>query len=567
MPIPRIAIVGRPNAGKSSLLNMIAGAKVSIVDPTPGVTRDRVAAIVDLEHPEGPGAGPFKPVEIIDTGGFGVYTAEGARYDEVGADLATLTGDIESQIAAAVESADIVLFAVDAQTGISPHDREIATLLREGRLGPAAIRSQGRRPSRGEARGARGAKVRVVATKVDGPKWEPHGQELAGLGFGEPFMCSAKNNYMRRELIDALYELLPRPKDQVPAHADLCLAIIGKRNSGKSTLVNTLAGEPRMIVSEIAGTTRDAVDVRFELDGRAVVAIDTAGLRRKKSFQNMVEWYALDRSERAIARADVVLLLLDAGEKLSQVDEQLAMMCQKSFKPVVIVVNKWDDEETGVLGKVGRKGRPVTTEDYEDYVRDELKGLSFAPISFMSAKRGLNVRETIDLAFELRDQAGARVGTGKLNRLVRVMLEQRAPSDKHGTQAKVYYVAQTAVHPPTITLVVNNPDMFTLNYQRYLLNRFREELPFAEVPIRLQIRPRKAGAPKGEAPIAQAGVVTPGVRKRRSRSGRLSGAEPPNPLNPPDPSSSPGASKASSRRRGKDPGEFVEDAAAYFEDE
>src|SRR5262249_12941305 len=152
-------------------------------------------------------------------------------------------------------------------------------------------------------------------------------------------------------------------------HADLCIAIIGKRNSGKSTLVNTLAGEPRMIVSEIAGTTRDAVDVRFELDGRSIVAIDTAGLRRKKSVQKMVEWYALDRAERAIVRADAVLLLLDPSEKLSQVDEQLAMMCQKSFKPVIIVVNKWDEEETGVVGKVGKKGRPVTTEDYEEYVR------------------------------------------------------------------------------------------------------------------------------------------------------------------------------------------------------
>jgi GTPase len=473
MPVPRIAIVGRPNVGKSSLLNMLAGEKVAIVDPTPGITRDRVSVIIDLPSPDG--AGPVKSVEFTDTGGYGVYTAEGGRYDDVGADLSTLTKDIEFQIAEAVRTSDLVLFALDTQAGITPQDQEIARLLREQRLG---------KPRGG---GGPTVPVRVVATKCDGPKWEAHALEFAALGFGEPLMCSAKSNYFRRDLIDHLWELMPEPAGDAEPAADLKLAIVGKRNAGKSTLVNTLAGQPRVIVSEIAGTTRDAVDVRFEMDGRSLLAIDTAGLRRKRSMKEPVEWYALDRARRAIDRADVVLLLLDATERASQVDEQLAMLVQKAYKPCIIVVNKWDMVE----GRAGPKGRPVTPRDYETYLRKELKGLSFAPISLISAEDGTNVRETIALAFDLFAQANDRVGTGKLNRLIREILDTRGPSSKLGTFAKVLYVSQVRTRPPTILMVVNKPELFTANYERYLLNRFREELPYPEVPIKLIIRARR----------------------------------------------------------------------------
>ncbi len=478
MPIPRVAIVGRPNVGKSSLMNMLAGAKVSIVDPTPGVTRDRVSAIVDLEHSEQDG--PKKVAEFIDTGGFGVYTAEGARYDEIGADLATLTESIEAQIAQAVETADLVLFCIDVQQGITPIDEEIARQLREGRY------AKGGNRAKGEHR--RTPPVQIVATKTDGPKWELHALELSALGFGEPLMCSAMNNYLRRAFVDAMYELLPENvEEEQDAKADLLLAIVGKRNAGKSTLVNTLAGEPRMIVSEIAGTTRDAVDVKFEMDGRTMIAIDTAGHRRKKSFQNMVEHFAFDRVQRSIERADVVILLLDGTDPISQVDEQLAALIQKAYKPVIIVVNKWDLIE----GRNDPKGRPVTTKTYEKYVRNELRALHFAPIAFMSGEKGENVRATVELAFELKQQAAERVTTGKLNRLIRGILETRGPTDTKGTQAKVYYVAQTGVEPPTITMVVNHPELFRPNYMRFLMNRFREELPFEEVPVRLVVRARR----------------------------------------------------------------------------
>lgn len=499
MPIPRVAIVGRPNVGKSSLMNMLARAKVSIVDPTPGVTRDRVSAIVLLEHPDA--KGPVRPIEFVDTGGFGVYTAEGERYDDVGEDLAQLTGSIESQIAAAVRDADLVLFAVDAQAGVTPQDEEIARLLREQRLG---------RPTASAPRGARDANarrvpVRVVATKVDGPRWETHALEMSALGFDEPLMVSAKNNYMRRDLFDALYFLVPHTQDEnTPApHADMKFAIIGKRNAGKSTLVNTLAGEPRMIVSEIAGTTRDAVDVRFEMDGKVLVAIDTAGLRKKKSFAGPVEWYAFDRLKLSVDRADVVLLLIDATTPVSQVDQQVAMLAQKAFKPTIIVVNKWDLAE----GKVGPKGKKIGVDDYEQYLRREMKGLWYAPISFISGETGRNVRETIDLAIEMHQQASLRVTTGKLNRMVGAIVERNGPPSKIGAHAKLYYVAQTGVNPPTIVMVVNKPELFTANYQRFLLNRFREELPFTEVPIRLVIR----GKRREEAEADRAQKATPVV--------------------------------------------------------
>jgi GTP-binding protein len=468
-------------------MNMIAGAKVSIVDPTPGVTRDRVAAIVDLQPPFR--GGEVKPVEFVDTGGFGVYVAEGERFDEVGADLAKLTGPIEEQIAKGVEEADLVLFAVDAQAGVTPADKEIARLLRERRLGGSKTKKGGKGEKKQDKKEKKSAApVRVVATKVDGPKWESHAMELANLGFGDPLPVSAKNNYFRRDFLEAIYGLLPEASgEEPPPRADLQVAIIGKRNSGKSTLVNQLAGEPRVIVSEIAGTTRDAIDVRFEMDGKSVVAIDTAGLRRKRSFQNMIDHFAFDRVQRAVDRCDVILLMIDGSEKISQVDEQLAMLAQRAFKPVVVVVNKWDMVE----GQPDRKGNPVTTKTFEAYLRAELKGLWFAPISFVSGETGLNVKDTIDLAFELRQQAAERVTTGKLNRIVRIIMEKRAPTDIKGTFAKVFYVAQTGVEPPTITMVVNHPDLFTPNYIRFLMNRFREQLPYSEVPIRIVIRARR----------------------------------------------------------------------------
>lgn len=489
MPVPRIAIVGRPNVGKSSLLNLLAKERLAIVDPTPGVTRDRLSAVVTLDPPDG--EGPEKMVELTDTGGFGVYVAQGKRYDEVGADLSTLTDDIEHQIAEGVSGADLILFAIDVQDGITPQDLEIAKMLREQKLG--------KREKNGKL-----IPVRVIATKVDGPSWETHAYELAGLGFGIPLMCSAKSKYMRRQMIDELYELIehwtPNEHDPDETETDLRLAIVGKRNGGKSTLVNTLAGQERVIVSEIAGTTRDAIDVRITLpDGRRITAIDTAGVRRKKSFQDQIEWYAFDRAQRAIARADVILLMLDAEQEVSQVDEQIASLVVESHKPVVIVVNKWDLAQ----GQRNKHGKIINAGDYETYIRKELLALSFAPIAFMAAKDGFNVKEVLDVAFELKEQASTRVSTGELNRLIHQIIERHHPASVGGSFGRVFFISQVKTNPPTIVMIVNKTEVFAGSYERYLMNRLREELPFGEVPIKLIFRSRK----RAELAMLKAGKV------------------------------------------------------------
>jgi GTP-binding protein len=470
MGVPKIAIVGRPNVGKSSLLNRLAGKRVSIVAPTPGVTRDRVTALVELDPPlESPPGSASTLVELVDTGGYGAYTAAGRRFDDIGADLTLLVPQIETQIRLAVEEAALVLFVVDAQAGLTTLDGTIATLLRKS----------------GAAR-----RVVVVANKVDGAKWVAQGQEASALGFGEPWCVSATTGFGVRELLDALHGRV-RPGDAAAPSEEMRLAIVGKRNSGKSTLINTLAGEPRVIVSEIAGTTRDAVDVRFRIEGRTLLAIDTAGARKRKSVSDDVELYAYDRMLAAVARADVVLLLIDATAEVSQVDQRLASELLRRFKPVVITVNKWDLVEDR-----------LKPQDYQEYLTERLRGLDFAPIAFVSAAANQGVREVIALAFNLFEQAGHVEPTAGLNRIVRSIVTRSGPSSRQGREARIYYAAQIGTHPPTIALVVNEPALFRGEYERYLLNRLHEELDCGEVPIRLLFRRRRRDEREAEDPVA-----------------------------------------------------------------
>lgn len=507
MSLYRVAIVGRPNVGKSSLLNMLAKAKVSIVDPTPGVTRDRVATVVQIPAPDG--RGPTRVAEVIDTGGYGVYVAEGARFNEIGEDLASLTPQIEAQIGEAVRTSDLTLFVIDTQAGVTAADREIATMLREGSFGRKG--RSGPKRKKGEA--ARGAlpPVLAVANKVDDSSWEADAAEAASLGFGAPLVVSAATNYMRRDFLERLWAALPKRPRSVEEESGeepaLKIAIIGKRNAGKSTIVNALAGEERVIVSEIAGTTRDAVDVRFERDGRVFVAIDTAGFRKRKSFADQVEWWAYDRARRALLRADVAVFVLDATTPISQVDKQLGSEIVKAFKPCVIVVNKWDLAE----GRKTPSGKPITTEDFQRYLDKELKGLGFCPIVFTSAAEGADegrVWAALETARDLHEESGKRVGTGELNRAMRPLME-RMPASKLGKKLKVLFASQIEVRPPTIVLVVNNPDLYTPQHERYVLNRIRETTPFGEVPVRLLVRGRRrdeAVQEGGEAPVSEHGV-------------------------------------------------------------
>lgn len=360
MSLPVVAIVGRPNVGKSSLLNCLVGRRISIVDATPGVTRDRISAPCPL------GEGY---VELVDTGGVGIE------------DVDKLTDEVESQIDFAVAQAAVILFVVDAREGFLPLDTTVAQLLRR-----------------------QDKPVILVANKVDIEGMSYEMSEFLKLGFGQPLAVSAKHSSGLADLRDAIAAALgPALTAEAPPQPVMKLAIVGKRNAGKSTFINALAGQQRVIVSETPGTTRDSVDVNIELEGRRLVVIDTAGIRKRKSLQGDIDFYSLHRAMRSIRRADVVAMMIDASLPVSQVDKDLAGDIAKLYKPVVLVVNKWDLAAGQAAG-----------EEYEEYLGKVFPELAFAPVSLTTAKDGVNVRQTIELAEELFSQSNTRVATAEL---------------------------------------------------------------------------------------------------------------------------------------------------------
>jgi GTP-binding protein len=440
MSLPIVAIVGRPNVGKSSLLNCIARRMISIVEPTPGVTRDRVTTICEADDVY---------FELVDTGGYGVKDSD------------NLTADIERQIALAIAQANLILFTVDVKDGIVPLDQEVARLLRP-----------------------HGDRVQLVVNKVDQPTREAQSAEFMRLGFGEPLLISALHGYGRAELIEAIVARVRSAFEAAPPDPVMHVAVIGRQNTGKSTFINALAGEERMIVSEVPGTTRDAVDLRFEKDGRTFVAIDTAGVKKRSKTGGSIDFYGYTRVTQSIKRADVCVLFIDALEKVTTVDKKLGRLVADEYKPCVLVVNKWD-----------LTGDRASTEDYGEYLGKTLNFLDFAPIVFTTAKDAHNTDAVIDTAWSLFQQARTRVSTSELNRALEEALAGRGPSPKRGQRPpRVYYATQISVAPPTIVLFVNDPALIKEEYKRYLIHRMQEHLPYAEVPLRVMFRPRRREA-------------------------------------------------------------------------
>lgn len=442
---PVVAIVGRPNVGKSTLLNTLARTRVAIVEPTPGVTRDRVGVLCTVAD---------RTVELVDTGGVGIVDKQG------------LEKDVEAQVEAAVRDAAAILFVVDVREGRTPLDDRVAGMLRRAT-----------------------DRVLLVANKAEAQRHSWNLGDFAAMGFGEPLAISAQERLALEDLEVWLDEKLPESPhlDVRLAPPDMKFALVGRVNAGKSSLVNRLVQDERMIVSEIPGTTRDSVDIRFEKDGAAFVVIDTAGIRKEKRVHGSVEFYAQRRAEKAMRRADVTILVLDATREVGRLDRQIAGYAVDGHHPVVVVANKWDLRPEG-----------VTPEAFTAYLDKTLPGVGFAPIVYTSALTGQNVDRVIEVAKGLHTQACTRVSTGELNRVIEAAYAIRRPRPRYGRIGRIYYASQVQVEPPTIVLFVNEPALFGGPYLRFLQNRFREMTPFTEIPIKIQLRARERSPSKND---------------------------------------------------------------------
>ena len=441
MGLPQVAIVGRPNVGKSSVFNWLAQKRLAIVDDQAGVTRDRLSYLMCHD-------GHY--FELVDTGGIGCE------------DVDNLTEQIEEQIQVAIDAANLILFIVDTQTGAMPLDDEVAKRLRHVVDTP----------------------VLCVANKTDNESLDPSADAFYKLGRGRLVRTSVKQNRGRQTLLDLIVERLPDSVDDeegtdlVP-ETNAKIAIVGRRNVGKSTFINELAGTERVIVSEIPGTTRDSIDVRFEIDGKVFTAIDTPGLRRRKSIKTDIDFYGLHRAQRSIRRSDIVLMFLDAGQRIGKVDKQLCGTIAAQYKPCIFVVNKWDLNASS-----------MPTDKWVQYLHDTFRTMHYVPIAFITAKTGRNVKALVNHAQMLFKQAQSRVATAMLNRIVRSALEYNPPPLDNHHQSKIYYATQVSTCPPTIVMFCKNPKSFAATYRRYLLRAMRDNLECSEVPIKLYLRSR-----------------------------------------------------------------------------
>ena len=432
MSKPLVAIVGRPNVGKSTFFNRIVGQRISIVEDTPGVTRDRLYADAEwCGH----------SFTLIDTGGLEIKSED------------VMWSHIRAQAQIAVETADVIVFMLDGKTGLTHEDYEVAAYLRKSR-----------KP------------ILLVVNKLDNN--EQHLlYDFYELGLGEPIGISAGQAKGLGEVLDEIVKLTGKYETEEKEEA-LKIAVVGKPNAGKSSLVNKLLGYDRVIVSDIAGTTRDAIDTRIKIGDKEYILIDTAGIRRKRSVEEDLEQYSVMRSLGAVRRADVCLIVIDSSEELSEQDVKIAGYVHEQGKPSVVVMNKWDVVEKDTY----------TIEKYNRKLKEELKFMDYFIPTYVSAKTGKRVDNLIKLAERAYENASRRISTGLLNDVLREAILTNEPPSKNGKRLKIYYVTEVSANPPTFVIFVNDDTLMHFSYRRYLENALRRSFDFEGTPIRLIIR-------------------------------------------------------------------------------
>jgi GTP-binding protein len=455
MAKPVVALVGRPNVGKSTLFNRLTGERLAIVDEVPGTTRDRLLAEADWN-------GYF--FFVMDTGGIDPTKEKGQAPLSIGSkDFIT---QIREQAELAIQESNVILFVVDGQTGVTPADHEIAEILRrkqqliDGKLSPPIILVVNKSES---------AKIRQVAA------------EFYELGMGEPYAVSAVHGTGTGDLLDEVVAYFKDLPEDTEEDLSVKIAIVGKPNAGKSSLLNKIIGEERAIVSEIPGTTRDAIDTKLDYNGIDVTLIDTAGIRRRGKVEPGVEKYSVIRSMNAIERADVAILVIDATTSITAQDAHIAGYIKDAWKSAVVVVNKWDLVEKD----------SYTINDYTAHIRQELNFMDYVPMIFISALTGKRVDQVLPLALQVQEERLIRLSTSQINRIIQRAQDMHAAPSKSGRSLRIYYGTQVRSDPPTFMLYVNNPELAHFTYLRFLENQFRKDYPFIGTPIRLVLKKRR----------------------------------------------------------------------------